>query len=132
MTSPEPAASLGVEKRRSEGKSVFDIKTRWEIQTICSHMQMTVAQYCHRYSKIQQMTVAFDISCRLRPWPTVRSPNWKAHVLELGGREEPLSISLGKNTRYIHEFNPCSVPIQPLFCSPPCPSQDWTLAVLQS
>ena len=57
------------------------------------------------------------------------------YMLERGGREEPLSISLGKSTRYIHEFNPCSVPIQPLlgplFCSPPYPSRDWTSAALQ-
>ena len=32
-------------------------------------------------------------------------------MLELGGREEPLSISLGKkHSLYVHEFNPCSVP----------------------
>ena len=40
-------------------------------------------------------------------------------MLELGGREEPLSISLGRRTRYIHEFNTCSVPaLQPAVVLP--------------
>ena len=62
----------------------------------------------------------------------------------LGNVAGPEIVGAGRQGRAVINFfrrkalaiytnpTPVQFPIQPLFCSPPCPSRDWTLAVLQS